>query len=76
MIAIGLAFCFISGNWNIGAEGQYIAGAIAGGGIGLAFQDVGGPWLLPLMIVAGFLGGALYGLLPAVLKVRFAANEI
>jgi ABC-type uncharacterized transport system permease subunit len=76
LIAVGLSLCFLSNTWNIGAEGQYIAGASLGGWLALSFQDVGGPWLLPSMLVLGAVGGAFYGLVPAVLRVCFGANEI
>ena len=76
LIAVGLALCFRSNNWNIGAEGQFLIGAICGGGIAVWTHGWGGPWVLPLMLVAGALGGALYALIPAVLKVRLRVNEI
>ena len=76
LIAVGLSLCFISNTWNIGAEGQYVAGAILGGWVALTFQDTGEAWVLPAMLAAGAVGGALYGLIPATLKVRFGANEI
>ena len=76
LIAVGLALCFRSGNWNIGAEGQFLIGAIAGGGIAVWTQGWGGPWVLPLMLVAGMVGGALYALIPAILKTRLRVNEI
>jgi ABC-type uncharacterized transport system permease subunit len=77
LISVGLALCYRSNNWNIGAEGQFLVGAIAGGW--LAVVTHGGPqgaWLLPAMLVAGAFGGALYALVPAVLKTRFGVNEI
>ncbi len=76
LIAVGLALCFRSGNWNIGAEGQFLIGAICGGGIAVWTHGWGGPWVLPLMLVAGMVGGALYGLIPAILKTRLRVNEI
>ena len=76
LIAVGLALCFRSGNWNIGAEGQFLIGAIAGGGIAVWSHGWGGPWVLPLMLVAGMMGGALYALIPAILKTRLRVNEI
>lgn len=76
LIAIGLALGFRAGVWNIGAEGQFIMGAIAGGATGLAFYDTPGLWLLPLMTLAGAAGGAFWAMIPAVLKIRFNANEI
>ena len=56
LIAIGLALGFRAGIWNIGAEGQYIVGAICGAGAGLAFYPLEAPWIFPLMILAGALG--------------------
>lgn len=75
-IAVGLAVGFRAGVWNIGAEGQLTLGAICGGGVALAFYGEGGPWLLPLMIAAGVLGGMAWAAIPAFLRTRFNANEI
>ena len=61
LIAIGLSYCFKNNIYNIGAEGQLTMGAIFGGGIGILFHDTNAFWLLPLMIFAGAIGGALWG---------------
>jgi general nucleoside transport system permease protein len=77
LIAVGLALCYRSGNWNIGAEGQFLTGAMAGSWLAVATHGAPtGAWLLPAMLVAGAVGGALFGLIPALLKTRFGANEI
>jgi simple sugar transport system permease protein len=76
LCALGLAVGYRANVWNIGAEGQLTMGAICGGGVGLALQDAGGPWLLPLMIVAGALGGMAWAAIPAWLRTRFNASEI
>ena len=76
MIAAGLAMAFRAGVSNIGAEGQLIMGAIAGSGVALAFWDQSGPWILPLMLLAGVLGGMAWAAIPAFLRVRFAVSEI
>ncbi|MGI9415932.1 MAG: ABC transporter permease [Hyphomicrobiales bacterium] len=76
LCAIGLSVGFRGNVWNIGAEGQLTMGAICGGGIALAFWGDEGPWLLPLMLIAGGLGGMAWGAIPAFLKNRFNANEI
>jgi simple sugar transport system permease protein len=76
LIAIGLSLGFRAGVWNIGAEGQFIMGALAGGGMALAFYDIAGVWLLPLMALAGMAGGAAWAMIPAILKIKFNANEI
>ena len=76
LIAIGLSLGFRAGIWNIGAEGQYIMGAICGAAVGLAFYPTETRLIFPLMIVAGALGGWAWGMIPALLKVRFGTNEI
>ena len=76
LIGVGLAVGFRANVWNIGAEGQYIIGAIAGGGVALQFDGSTNPMLLPTMVIAGAIGGALWAAIPALLKTRFNANEI
>lgn len=77
LIAIGLSLGFRAGIWNIGAEGQYIMGAIFGAAVGLAFYPMEARWLIfPLMILAGALGGFLWAMIPGILKTRFNTNEI
>jgi len=76
LIAIGLAIGFRGGVWNIGAEGQFVIGALAGGGVALAVYPATGWWLLPLMSLAGIAGGAIWAAIPALLRTRFNANEI
>ena len=75
LIGVGLAAGNRAAIWNIGAEGQYVFGALAGTGVGLVTQDYTGFWILPCMLVAGFVGGALYGAIPALLRTRFRVNE-
>ena len=76
LIAIGLSLGFRAGIWNIGAEGQYIVGAICGAGVGLAFFPAESVFIFPLMVLAGALGGWAWAMIPALLKVRFGTNEI
>jgi general nucleoside transport system permease protein len=76
MIGVGLALGFRANVWNIGAEGQLTVGAIAGGGIALLFWEAEGFWILPLMCLAGILGGMAYAAIPAFLKTRLGVNEI
>jgi simple sugar transport system permease protein len=76
MIGVGLAIGFRANVWNIGAEGQLTFGAIAGGGVALAFWGDEGAWVLPLVCLAGILGGMAYAAIPAFLKTRFDVNEI
>ncbi|MEM9269208.1 MAG: ABC transporter permease [Pseudomonadota bacterium] len=76
LIAVGLAIGFRAGIWNIGAEGQFIIGALAGGAVGLAFYGTQSIFILPLMALAGLAGGFAWAMIPAVLRIRFGANEI
>ena len=76
LIAIGLSFGFRAGIWNIGAEGQYIVGAICGAAVGLAFYPMDSALIFPLMIVAGAMGGLLWAMIPGLLRVKFGTNEI
>jgi simple sugar transport system permease protein len=77
MIAIGLSLCYLANVWNIGAEGQFVIGAVAGSYLAVKTQgaDVGA-WVLPAMLLLGAIGGALYALIPAICRVRFGASEI
>lgn len=76
LIAIGLALGFKAGIWNIGAEGQYIMGAICGAAVGLAVYPTESRWIYPLMVLAGAFGGWAWAMIPAILKTRFNTNEI
>ena len=76
LIATGLSLGFRANVWNIGAEGQYTLGALAGGGLGLWFNDSHSALVMPAMIVAGVLGGMAWAAIPAWLRTRFNANEI
>jgi simple sugar transport system permease protein len=71
-----VTFAFAGGYWNIGVEGQLYAGAVAATAIGLQMDDRS-PWLaLPLMIVGGFVAGMLWALIPALMKVKLAIDEV
>lgn len=76
LIAVGLSICYLSNNWNIGAEGQYTIGAIVGSIIPVLFPTYESWIVLPLMLIMGIVGGAAYGAIPAFLKTRFNTNEI
>ena len=75
-IGAGLALCYRANVWNIGAEGQFNLGAIAGGGVALAFPAAPFWLLYPLVLACGVLGGAAWAAIVAGLKTRFNANEI
>jgi len=77
MIAVGLSLCYLANVWNIGAEGQFLIGAVCGSWLAVKTNGTdAGAWVLPVMLVLGALGGALYALIPAICRVRFGASEI
>ncbi|MBO0344440.1 ABC transporter permease [Roseibium limicola] len=76
LIAAGLSVCYLSNNWNIGAEGQFVVGAICGSFLPIIFPDFQNALTLPLMLLFGIAGGACWALIPAILKARFSTNEI
>jgi ABC-type uncharacterized transport system permease subunit len=77
LIGGGLALVFKAKFWNIGAESQLLMGAIFGTWVGLNWgPSLPAGVIVPLMFVAGFIGGAIWGLIPAVLKLRFSINEV
>ena len=73
---VGLTLAFRARFWNIGAEGQLLVGATCATGLALAFPDWPKLVLLPAMFLAGFAGGALWGLIPAILKARWRVDEV
>ena len=76
LIGVGLAVCFLSNTWNIGAEGQFTAGAIAGSMLPILLPGFENVLTLPLMLLMGIAGGMAIAAIPAFLKVRFGTNEI
>ncbi len=74
--ALAFTVPLTAGKFNIGGEGQMIVGAVAASATGIVFADLPFPLLLPLVILAGVLAGALWGLVPAWLLYRFGLNEI
>ena len=76
LIALGLAIGYRANIWNIGAEGQMYVGGIFATGLAIHFNETGGSWLLPAMVVAGAIGGALWASLTAFCRAHFHANEI
>ena len=76
LCAVGLTLCFRANLWNIGAEGQLIAGAIAGGAVALLATSGTTRAIVPAILVASALGGAAWAAITAWLRDRFNANEI
>jgi simple sugar transport system permease protein len=80
LCALGLAVCYRSNVWNIGAEGQFVLGAIAGGGVALWLTTIGvtgaSGIYSPLVLAAGIVGGMAWASITALLRDRFNASEI
>lgn len=75
LCGVGLVMAFRAQFWNIGAEGQLVLGAVAATGVAL-FLPIPLAWRLPAMFLAGFAGGALWGLAPTWLRLRLGVNEV
>lgn len=75
IMALGLSIGNRANVWNIGAEGQYIIGALCAAGVGLAAGGSGGVFIITLMILAGIVGGTAWAAIPAGLRTRFSVNE-
>ena len=76
IVGLGLAVCFRSNIWNIGAEGQFILGAIAASGVAMTATPSSGAWFVIPVLLASVVGGMLWAGIVALLRDRFNANEI
>jgi len=77
LVGAGLTLAFQGKFWNIGAEGQLLMGATLGTWVALKLGPVlPAPVVVPLMFLAGFVGGGILGAIPAWFKVRFGINEV
>jgi len=76
LIGSGLAVCYTANVWNIGAEGQFVIGALLAGMIPVYFPAWQSPDVMVVMLALGIIGGMAWGAIPAFLKIRFSANEI
>ena len=76
LCGLGVSIAYKIAVWNIGAEGQLLAGAIAATGVTIYFPNLPAEVALPLMLVAGLAAGGVWGLLTALPKVFFQVNEL
>lgn len=76
LVALGICISFRGDVINIGGEGQMVIGAILATWVGLTFTDWPGWLVITLSMLAGFVGGAVWGGIPGVLKAYFNVNEI
>jgi ABC-type uncharacterized transport system permease subunit len=76
LIALGLSIGYRANVWNIGAEGQMYIGGVFATGVAIACQSIDAAWVLPALVLAAALGGALWGAITALCRAHFNANEI
>ena len=76
LTGVAVTFAFSAGYYNIGAEGQLYAGAIAAAGLGVLMKDIPAIITIPTILVAGFAAGMAWALIPALLKVKLAVDEV
>jgi simple sugar transport system permease protein len=76
LTGLAVAFAFRAKFWNIGAEGQLMAGAIMAAFVGINFQSVPRAALLPLVIVTGFIAGGAWAAVPAFMKMRLNVDDV
>ncbi len=76
LIGLGSSVAIRAKVWNIGGEGQYFMGALAGGTIALLFPGWPAGILIPVMLVCGMTGGLLWALIPAYMKITRGTSEI
>lgn len=76
LIGAGLAVCYAANVWNIGAEGQFIIGALLAGMIPVFYTSWQTPEVMVVMLLLGMAGGMAWAFIPALLKNRFGTNEI
>ena len=76
LIALGLSVCYRSNVWNIGAEGQFVMGAVFAGGVAMTAAPGGSRWIVVAILAAGVLGGMVWAGIVALLRDRANASEI
>jgi simple sugar transport system permease protein len=73
---LAVLVAFSGGYFNIGAEGQLLAGAIAAAGLGITLKDYPAALVIPIILLVGFIAGAIWALLPALLRVYLRVDEV
>jgi len=76
LTGLAVAFAFRAKFWNIGAEGQLLAGALTATVLGVNLGGIPGPLVLPIVICGGFLAGGLWAVIPAILKTRLKVDDV
>ncbi|MDH3518651.1 MAG: ABC transporter permease [Acidimicrobiia bacterium] len=75
-VGVGITIAFRANVINIGGEGQMVAGALLATAVALALPDWPAVIMLPTVLIAGVLGGAIWGAVPGALKAYYGVNEI
>jgi ABC-type uncharacterized transport system permease subunit len=73
---VAVAVAYSCGIWNIGAEGQFYLGAIGATYVGVYWGNLPAVVLVPLVFIAGFIGGGFWAIIPGLLKTWISANEV
>ena len=76
LVGVGICIAFRANVFNIGGEGQIAMGGLAGAATALALPDLPSPVLIPLVLLAGAVGGGIWGAIPGVFKAKYNVNEI
>ena len=76
LTGLAVAFAFRAKFWNIGAEGQLLAGALTATALGISLTGLPSFMVLPTVIVAGFLAGGLWAFIPAILKTKLKVDDV
>ena len=75
-VGVGITIAFRANVINIGGEGQMVAGGLLATAVALVLPDLSAWIMLPAVIIAGLVGGAIWGAVPGALKAYFGVNEI
>lgn len=76
LTGLAVALAFRAGVWNIGAEGQLYAGAVAAAWVGLVADGLPAPVLVPAVLLCGAAAGALWAAIPALMRARLEVGEV
>ena len=76
LVGVGICIAFRANVLNIGGEGQIVMGGLAATVVALALPGLPGPILIPLVMLAGIVGGGAWGAIAGALKAYYNVNEI
>ena len=76
LTGLAVAFAFRAKFWNIGAEGQLLAGALTATALGVSLGGIPQVLVLPIVIFAGFIAGGIWAVIPAILKTKLKVDDV